>query len=169
MVKTNLFLIAGLIRQLRGSMDMNRIGGLYRDYPKISLLIALVLFSLVGIPPLSGFWPKLFLFQEAFKQGQYAYILALIMGSFITLYVIAKMWAEVFWKNPAETAEVHDQFADMPPYRKLLMVLPIAILALVTLYIGLHAEAISKVSGTIATQLMDPAPYVEAVLGNKMK
>src|SRR5690606_31273324 len=84
-VKTNLCLVAGVIRQLSGTTDMNKLGGLYLDYPKISLLIALVLFSLVGIPPLSGFWPKIFLFQEAHNQHQYFYVVALILASFVTL------------------------------------------------------------------------------------
>lgn len=166
MVKTNMFLIAGLIRQLRGTMDMNKLGGLYRDYPKISLLIALVLFSLVGIPPLSGFWPKIYLFQEAFNQHQYFYVAALIIGSFVTLYVIANMWAQVFWKNPPSTEDIDDRFAPMPPYKKILMVLPIGVMAMATLYIGLNAEAIVRVVDTISTQLMDTSAYVEAVLGN---
>lgn len=165
MVKTNMFLIAGLIRQLRGSMDMNKLGGLYKDYPKISLLIALVLFSLVGIPPLSGFWPKIMLFQEAFSQQQYVFVIALILGSFVTLYVIAKMWAQVFWKNPPIQDNIDDKFAPMQPYKKILMVLPVGILATVTLYIGLNAEAIAKIADQIATQLIDTRPYIEAVLG----
>ena len=166
-VKTNMFLIAGLIRQLGGTMDMGKLGGLYRDYPKISLLIALVLFSLVGIPPLSGFWPKIFLFQEAFNQQQYFYVAALIIGSFVTLYVIAKMWAEVFWKNPPSNRETENLFEPMPPYKKILMILPIGILALTTLYIGLNAEAVVRVTDIISTQLMDPSAYIDAVLGNK--
>src|SRR5690606_17502095 len=40
-VKTNLFLVTGLIRQLRGSMNMSKLGGIYAEYPKISLLIAI--------------------------------------------------------------------------------------------------------------------------------
>ncbi|MFD1769712.1 proton-conducting transporter transmembrane domain-containing protein [Sphingobacterium suaedae] len=167
MVKTNMFLIAGLIRQLRGTLDMNKLGGLYRDYPRISLLIALVLFSLVGIPPLSGFWPKIFLFREAFTQQQYFFVAALIIGSFITLYVIANMWAHVFWKNPQQEEEIDDRFAPMQPYRKILMVLPIALLALTTLFIGLNAEAIVRVSDKISSQLIDTSSYIEAVLGDK--
>ncbi|MGO1244027.1 MAG: proton-conducting transporter transmembrane domain-containing protein [Sphingobacterium sp.] len=166
-VKTNLFLIAGLIRQLRGSMDMKKLGGLYRDYPKITLLIAIVLFSLVGIPPLSGFWPKIYLFQEAFTQEQYFYVFGLIVGSFVTLYVIAKMWSEVFWKQPDNEQDIDDRFEPMPLYRKILMVLPIGILALTTLYIGLNAETIVHVADRISTQLIDTSAYVQAVLGTK--
>lgn len=165
MVKTNMFLIAGLIRQLRGTMDMSRLGGLYKEYPKISLLIAIVLFSLVGIPPLSGFWPKIYLFQESFAQHQYFFVGALIFGSFVTLYVIANMWAKVFWQDAPDPHILEDKFAPLPLYRKILLVLPITILAAVTLYIGFNAEAIIVVTERIASELIDTKPYLEAVLG----
>src|SRR5690606_33374992 len=87
MVKTNLFLISGLIRQLRGTVNMPALGGLYAEYPKLSLLIAIVLFSLVGIPPLSGFWPKIYLFEAAFYAENYIFVASLILASFITLFV----------------------------------------------------------------------------------
>ncbi|GAB3015681.1 Na+/H+ antiporter subunit D [Niabella terrae] len=164
MVKTNMFLIAGLIRQLRGSMSMLKLGGLYRDYPKISLLIAIVLFSLVGIPPLSGFWPKIDLFKAAFIEKQYFFVAALIVGSLATLYVIARLWAEVFWKNPPQDGELEDKFEPLPVYRKWLLVLPIGLLGAVSLYIGLNAETILKVAGRIATELTDPGIYIRAVL-----
>lgn len=167
LVKTNMFLVAGVIRQMRGDMEMKRLGGLYAEYPKISLLIAIVLFSLVGIPPLSGFWPKIYLFQEAFNQSQYLFVAALIIGSFITMFVIAKMWAEVFWKDVSEGVEIENKFEPLPLFRKILLVLPIGILGLVTLYIGLNAEVIVKLTDQISNQLMDTTPYIEAVLGKQ--
>ncbi len=165
MVKTNLFLISGLIRQLRGTMNMSRLGGLYSKYPKISLLIAIVLFSLVGIPPLSGFWPKIYLFEAAFAAGQYVFIGSLILASFITLFVIAKLWSEVFWKEvDAETA-VKDNFRPLSTLRKSLLLLPIGMLGAATLFIGLNAEFIIQVTDRISNEMMDTRPYIEAVLG----
>lgn len=165
MVKTNMFLIAGLIRQLRGTMDMKKLGGLYAEYPKISLLIALVLFSLVGIPPLSGFWPKVYLFQEAFRQHQYFFIAALIIGSLATLFVIAKLWAEVFWKDAPHNEDIENKFEPMPLFKKILMVFPIGMMAAVTLFIGLNAEFIIQIAERIANELIDTTPYIETVLG----
>ena len=168
MVKTNLFLIAGLIRQLRGTMNMDKLGGLYAEYPKLSLLMAIVLFSLVGIPPLSGFWPKIYLFEAGFMDEQYVLIGAIIIGSFVTLYVIAKMWADVFWKDSPPTEadeELTDGFKTLSPFQKSLLVVPIVLLALVSLYIGLGAENIVLVAKHIAAEMMDTSPYIEAVLG----
>jgi len=167
MVKTNLFLIAGVIRQLRGTMDMNKLGGLYAQYPKISLLFAIVLFSLVGIPPLSGFWPKIYLFKDAFHLEKYAFAGALIIGSFITLFVIAKMWAQVFWKDAPDPEIIEDKFAGMIGYKRTMLILPVVILASASLYIGLNAESIIHVADQIATQLLDTSPYINAVLGGQ--
>lgn len=167
MVKTNLFLMAGVIRQLRGTMDMNKLGGLYAQYPKISLLFAVVLFSLVGIPPLSGFWPKIYLFRDAFQLEKYAFAGALIIGSFITLFVIAKMWAQVFWKDTPEPDIIEDKFAGMIGYKRTMLLLPVIILASASLYIGFNAEAIIHVADKIATQLLDTSPYINAVLGGQ--
>ncbi len=170
MVKTNMFLIAGLIRQLRGTMNMDKLGGLYADYPLISLVIAIVLFSLAGVPPLSGFWPKISLFEAGFEGRHYILIAAIIIGSFLTLYVIAKMWAEVFWKNiPASKGsgeEIIDGFAALPLSKKIMLVGPIVFLAAITLYIGLGAENIAVLAQRISAEMMDTTPYIEAVLGN---
>lgn len=169
MVKTNMFLIAGLIRQLKGTMNMDKLGGLYTDYPKISLLIAIVLFSLAGIPPLSGFWPKLYLFEAGFINRQYILIGAIIVGSFITLYVIAKMWADVFWKNPPENdgrgEELKDSFAALSLSKKTMLVSPIVFLAAISLYLGFCAQNITEVAERITSEMLDTTPYIEAVLG----
>ncbi len=168
MVKTNMFLIAGYIRQVRGTMDMNRLGGLYASYPLISLIIALVLFSLVGVPPLSGFWPKIYLFQEAFVGKHYFFVGALIVGSLVTMYVIAKMWADVFWKKCPDESVMEDKFKELPPFKKLLLVMPILLLCSVTLYIGLNAENIVIAVDRISNELLDTSSYVRTVLGDKV-
>lgn len=168
MVKTNLFLIAGLIRQLRGTMNMEKLGGLYSEYPKLSLLMALVLFSLVGVPPLSGFWPKIYLFEAGFMERQYVFIGAVIIGSFVTLYVIARMWAEVFWKDSPQVDEPpEDRFKLMGAFKKTLLVVPVALLAFISLYIGLGAENIIVVVRRIAAEMLDSTPYIQAVLGGR--
>jgi len=167
-VKTNLFLIAGLIRQLRGTMIMPKLGGLYAEYPKISFLIAIVLFSLAGIPPLSGFWPKIYLMEAAFSSANYFYIASLIVGSFITLYVISKLWSDVFWKD-ADTDDIAvvDSFKPLSTLNKVILVLPICLLACTSLFIGLNAEFIIKVADRISNEMLDTTPYIQAVLGHK--
>lgn len=167
-VKTNIFMVAGLIYKIKGSFKMSELGGIYKAYPNISLLMAIVLFSLVGIPPLSGFWPKLFLIEAGLDVKQYWIIAAIILASFITLWVIAKLWAEVFWKPKKERHELVDQFIyynELKPLKRFTLLLPIVFLALISLYIGLGAENIVVLSKKIAHDLMYPEAYIRAVLG----
>ncbi len=165
LVKTNMFLIAGLIRLFRGSMNIKIIGGIYAQYPKISLVIALVLFSLVGIPPLSGFWPKIYLLEGALEIKSYFLIGAIIAGSFITMFVIARMWAEVFWKNPEENEIIKDTYASLPLYKKSLLITPVVILCFCSLYVGINVQTIIEVVDRITDEMINTAPYIKAVLG----
>ena len=166
-LKTNLFLISGVLFKITGEINMKKMGNLYSDYPVLSLLFAIPLFSLVGIPPLSGFWPKIDLFKAAFFNSDLLMVAALIFGSFITLFVIARFWSEAFWKhNDHKIIKPYIKyFWQMPKGQQTLLILPIVFLSFITLYIGLGAENIYRVAQRIAEELMDTSPYVNAVMG----
>lgn len=165
-VKTNLFLIGGLIYRLKATTNMKKIGGLYHFYPKMSLLIIVVLFSLVGVPPLSGFWPKISLFLSSYNEGHFWYLGALILGSFITLVVVAKIWSEAFWKKQPELniKKKFIPFDQLFSIQKWQFVTPIVILAVISLYIGFGAEHIQTLSMRIANDIFDSQNYIDAVL-----
>lgn len=168
-VKTNIFLAAGIMYKISGTTNMDKLGGLYADYPKLSLLVAVVLFSMVGIPPLSGFWPKIWLFDAAFSTDTWYLLIAMIIASFITLFVIARLWSDAFWKaRPVQEVPPTDDFSAMSWYRRSLLVTPVLLLAAVSLYIGFGAEHIARLSERIATDLKDTAPYIKAVLGREI-
>ncbi|TVR39158.1 MAG: Na+/H+ antiporter subunit D [Cryomorphaceae bacterium] len=167
-IKTNLFLVSGVILKIKGTVDMKHLGGLYDEYPKISLLVAVILFSLVGIPPLSGFWPKLFLIQAGFDTRAFVLVAFVVIASFLTLFVIAKLWSEVFWKKGSGTQEMDRPFTyfnELKPIKKAVFLAPLVLLAAVSLYIGFGAERIMQVALVIAHDLKDTSYYLQAVLG----
>lgn len=169
-VKSNLLMITGILQKIRNTIDMKRLGGLYQDYPKLSLVIGVAMFSLVGIPPLSGFWPKIQFFGESLKQQHYVMLFAIIFASFVTLYVMLKMWSEVFWKDsPKPLTKGIDRFAQMPMSGKLALILPISALSCVSLYIGLNAGVIYELAQRTAEELINPNWYIDAVLHGNFK
>jgi multicomponent Na+:H+ antiporter subunit D len=97
-VKANLFLIAGIICTFAGSYDLRQTGGLYARKPVLAVLFAVPALSLVGVPPLSGFWAKVLVLQEALAQGRYAWTVVALGVSVLTLYSMLKIWLEAFWK-----------------------------------------------------------------------
>lgn len=167
-VKSNMFMISGVIVKIRETVDMTRLGGMLKDYPKFSVIVALVFFSLVGIPPLSGFWPKILLFQEAFKAEQFPLLIALVIASFVTLFVIIRMWIEIFWKeSPKPLTEEIDHFAPFSLAGKIGLIAPIVFLTIVSLFIGFNANKVLKVSEKAAYEMKHKEVYIEAVLGQK--
>ncbi len=160
-VKANLFLIAGVAARLTGSMELKRIGGLYRSAPWLGVLFFIPAFSLAGFPPLSGFWAKLVLVRAALEIGSWWIAAAALVTGLLTIYSMTKIWAEAFWKpHPAGEAAARP-LAEAPAA----MLAPIAALAAGTVVIGLFAQPFYVVAEGAAQQLLDPASYIAAVLG----
>lgn len=166
-VKTNLFLISGLVYRLTGSVSLRDIGGIYAKFPWIAFLISIPLFSLVGIPPLSGFWPKISLFGASIETSSFWLLSAYIFGSFITLYIIARVWSAAVWKDAALVKPIRETvlFDQLALRRRVFYILPVVLLSLVSLYIGFGAEHIQNLSERVAIDLIDNRSYVETVLG----
>ena len=162
-VKTNLFLISGIVCRLKGSYVLDRLGGLYRSAPILSLAFLVSAFSLAGMPPLSGFFAKLSLVKAAFDtQAYYVVAVALIVG-LLTLYSMTKIWNQVFWSpfpGPADDSTEFENDTGSIAY----MMAPIVGLVFVTLSIGFGAELYVSMAIKASEQLLDPEQYIRAVL-----
>lgn len=168
-VKTNLFLVSGVAYRLQGTYDLKKLGGLYKHYPAVAVLFLIPAFSLAGIPPLSGFWAKLILLMAGLNINQYAIVLTALVVSLLTLFSMTKIWAEVFWKaKPALEDTGRGQTTQEAPAQKLfVLLLPIIVLALLTITIGLTVEPLLVLAQRAADQLLNPENYIRAVLGEK--
>ncbi|MCS6772236.1 MAG: Na+/H+ antiporter subunit D [Kiritimatiellae bacterium] len=160
-VKTNLFLIAGVVLYARGTGELSELGGLYRSRPFLSLLFLIPAMSLAGLPPLSGFFAKLALLVAGLRVQAWALVAAALAVSLLTLFSMTKIWGEAFWKAEPDPSKNH-----APPPHPALMT-PIALLAGVTLVIGFFAGPLLELSLEAAEQLLNPSEYLNAVLGQK--
>lgn len=157
-VKANLFFVAGLMHNLRGTYALESLGGFSR-YGLLSLLFLVPALSLAGIPPLSGFFAKLALVRAGIAAGQYEIVFVALAVGLLTLFSMMKIWTEAFWK--AHSGSEPPAEARTP----LAMVAPVACLASMTVLIGLAAGPLLDLSIRAAEQLLDPDLYAEAVLG----
>jgi multicomponent Na+:H+ antiporter subunit D len=137
-VKANLFLIAGLVYRYTGTYDLRQAGGLYEARPWFSVLFLVPALSLVGLPPLSGFWAKFLILRESLASGHEAWAAVALVVSLLTLYSMLKVWMEAFWKpHPQPTWN-----GNAMPSRSGRLLVPVCVLAGLTLWIGLWPEAI---------------------------
>jgi len=166
-VKTNLFLVSGVVDKMKGSFQLKKIGGLYKFYPLLGLLFLIPALSLAGIPPLSGFWAKFIVIKAGLEIDQgFIVAIALLVG-LLTLYSMTKIWNEAFWKDdPRGSKNILDNsFTSVSISKKVMMFSPIIILAIITIIIGFNAEPFINIANNAAAQLLNPNEYISKVLG----
>jgi multicomponent Na+:H+ antiporter subunit D len=156
-VITNLFLVSGVLLRLRRTTDMTRLGGLYRTQPWFAALAMVPIFSLAGVPPLSGFLGKLAILAGLFEAGAFWLGGVVLVVGLLTLLSMGRTWADAFWRPSANESDL------ATPGTALLIV--ISGLSLVTLAMTLGAGPLFELSSRAAHQLLQRDDYVRAVLG----
>ncbi len=156
-VKTNLFLIAGVIHAERGTANLDQLSGLVRTHPFLSGLFLFSALSLAGIPILSGFWAKVILVRAGLESGTYLIVAVSLVVSLLTLFSMVKIWTRAFWGTPNDTRW-------MPQSGRWIRVCPVVGLASITLCIALCAPWINVLTSHAARSLLDTDQYIAAVL-----
>jgi multicomponent Na+:H+ antiporter subunit D len=156
-VITNLYLVSGVMLRLRRTTDIAGLGGMYRDQPVFSALAMVPLFSLAGVPPLSGFLGKLAILEGTFAAGAYWTGGLVLVVSLLTLLSMGRTWAEAFWRPPGEARDLAAPGAPL--------LAAIAGLSLVTIAMTIGAEPLFELTSRSAQQLLHRDAYVDAVLG----
>jgi multicomponent Na+:H+ antiporter subunit D len=167
-VKTNLFLISGTVKVLRGTYQLKSLGGLAVSSPWLAVLFLIPALSLAGIPPLSGFWAKFAMIKAGLQAEQYLVVTAALVAGLLTLMSMIKIWDEAFWKPAPEVlpTEESPSIGQFTRRRLFLLLGPITLLAGLTVVIGLQPQPLFTVAERAATQLLDSSEYIQAVLGN---
>ena len=76
--------------------NISDLAGLARTSPTMAFFLAMLLFSLAGIPPLAGFFAKFYVFLAAIKAGLYTLavigVLSSVVGAFYYLTIVKIMY-----------------------------------------------------------------------------
>ncbi len=106
-VVTNLALFSILTLHIQESKDEDVRGlrGFSRTNPFFAFALMLALFGLAGIPPLSGFVGKFFLFSVAAKHGLYWLVIVAALNSTVSLYYYLRLVRQMYIEDPAPSAK----------------------------------------------------------------
>src|SRR5438874_2110869 len=78
------------------------LAGLARTKPAMALFLAILLFSLAGIPPLGGFFAKFYVFLAAIKAGLYTLAVIGVLTSAVAAYYYLTIVKLMYFDEPAE-------------------------------------------------------------------
>lgn len=161
-VKANLFLIVGVAERLTGSSRLERSGGLAKRAPWLAALFLIPALSLAGIPPLSGFLAKFTILTGAARADAWGAVIISALVGILTLISMIKIWNEVFWKEiPADAPHVEP----LSIRERVTLLPPMVMLVVLTISVTIFAPLLWTGAEIIAAQLIDPRPYISAVLG----
>jgi NADH-quinone oxidoreductase subunit N len=82
--------------------DINSLSGLSQTRPLFAFAMFVFMFSLAGIPPMFGFWPKLVVFREAINSGYVALAVAGILGTVVGAYYYLKIIKVMYLDEPGQ-------------------------------------------------------------------
>src|SRR4029453_7525868 len=85
--------------------DIDALSGLSRTNPSMAFLLAMLLFSLAGIPPLAGFFAKFYVFLAAIHAGLYALAVIGVLLSVVGAYYYLRIIKIMYFDAPAERFE----------------------------------------------------------------
>jgi len=88
-----------------GTDDIAEYAGLYQKDPLLTLGLSLCLLSLGGIPPMAGFFGKLYLFWAGWQAGLYGLVLVALVTSVISIYYYIRVVKMMVVKEPHEMSE----------------------------------------------------------------
>jgi NADH-quinone oxidoreductase subunit N len=92
--------LLALSRDGRPMETIQDMAGLSRERPGLALALSGLCFSLMGIPPFSGFWAKFYVFKAAIAGGLWPAAAIALVGSVVAAFYYLRI-VKVMWIDPA--------------------------------------------------------------------
>ncbi|MBR8827882.1 MAG: NAD(P)H-quinone oxidoreductase subunit N [Gomphosphaeria aponina SAG 52.96 = DSM 107014] len=88
-----------------GTDQISEYAGLYHKDPLLTLGLSICLLSLGGIPPLAGFFGKIYIFWAGWQSGLYGLVLLGLITSVVSIYYYIRVVKMMVVKEPQEMSE----------------------------------------------------------------
>lgn len=143
-----LFLTGGVIHYRINSLELDQLRGMFHRMPVTMACLVATGLSIIGVPPTCGFFSKWYLITGALEAGYYAFVAALLFSSLVNVILFFRV-IEISYFD--EGAHSHGHGAPLGPRTEApaIMLAPLLLLSAGLVVIGM-------VTGTIATEVIDP-------------
>ena len=134
------FAIVMAVARKTHSGEISSYGGLFTYAPGLTVLMTIFLFSLAGIPPLAGWFAKLYIFEAALDAGTPSSVtLAVVAGvnAVIALFYYAAVAREM-WMRPVPDADTTP--IQVPPS----LAAALGLTAIVVVAVGIYPQAFAR-------------------------
>jgi multicomponent Na+:H+ antiporter subunit D len=151
--KAMLFLASGSIKFATGTDRLEELGGLMDNSRVLAASFLTGALSLIGIPPLLGFFGKMMIFQSSLATVLTA--VTAIAGGILTIIYFSRAWNIIFWGEEVE-------FTDGRCLK--LQISMIAALAACIVLLGIFSNPVIEAAQHAADAAVNTDAYIQAVL-----
>jgi multicomponent Na+:H+ antiporter subunit D len=143
MMKAALFLVAGNMHFKLGHADITRFDDSYRvRFPWTMASFTVAALSMVGLPPLAGFFSKWYLALGAIENQSWVYLGVILVSSLLNAVYFFRIIERVYLKHPAAVLSTGDSVVVSNPEIKrdevsFSLIMPLLVLAAGLLIAGL--------------------------------
>ncbi|WP_280586234.1 proton-conducting transporter membrane subunit [Halorubrum sp. Boch-26] len=162
LAKGLLFLSVGAVEDATKTDRLRDLGGLAGHSPVLSGAVFVGLCSLIGLPPLTGFFGKFLAFDAAIRglasdSGLLSALalVALLLGAALTILYATRVWVGGFWGRETAAVEVASVESGQ--------VTVLVALAAAVVLVGVGFDPIYRFAETAATAALDGEAYVDIV------
>jgi NAD(P)H-quinone oxidoreductase subunit 2 len=145
-----------------GTDQISEYAGLYQKDPLLTLCLSICLLSLGGIPPMAGFFGKIYLFWAGWQAGLYGLVLLGLITSVISIYYYIRVVKMMVVKEPQEMSEAVKNYPTinwkLPGMRPLQVGLVVS--AIVTSLAGILSNPLF----TLSTNSVNSTPILQSAL-----
>lgn len=122
-----LLILFGVLAGAPGSRAVTHVNelGRLRAHGGIAVLTASMLFSLAGIPPLTGFWTKFFVLSELISLQMYALGAVAAFASIVSSFYYVSLVRILYFEEPASAAS--DYVPSFPVFSVPLLAVPVVL------------------------------------------
>ena len=183
LAKGLLFLVSGTVFSAFGSIEFDDLGGVASRAPLLAASFLVGALALVGVPPLSGFFGKLLVFDVTARAtatgaaGAAAALAVALVGAVLTIAYYTRAWNVVFWGERSGVVEraLPDRWTvagdggvatDGGPVRRLSLtgeMVVVVALAVAVVGFGVGFEGLYVAAESAARAALDTGTYVNAV------
>ncbi len=94
------------MRRADGQVEtISDLSGLSRNRPMLAFMLAMLLFSMAGIPPLAGFFAKFYVFLAAIEAGLFWLAVFGVVTSVVSAFYYLAIIAKMYFQEPAADFE----------------------------------------------------------------
>ncbi|WP_435153261.1 complex I subunit 5 family protein [Haladaptatus sp. DFWS20] len=160
LAKGLLFLASGSVFSAVGTDRFADLGGLTRKTPVLSGIFFVGALSLIGIPPLSGFFGKFLVFRVAGDAGATLALAVALAGAILTIAYFSRAWNRAFWGPESSMVEQGGTPTG---------IVVLGALAALVLLVGIGFDPVYLAAESAARAATEPQTYINAVLGGAGK